>query len=202
MAPRTNATAAAFAPVLKARLIMKSISPGPGLVHRLTCNIHRAPPKPSFTERKASISFWPVFSILLLPGSRCEVEELLTFKPAQNIIRNQGMVKMRPVEMEPAREGSRKRASAWCRRSGLLLLATALAGMVGCSLFAFPPDKKDKEEKKREKAIQKEMESPYRKWLTQEVPYIITPEERSAFLKLSTDDEREQFIEAFWERRN
>jgi len=34
------------------------------------------------------------------------------------------------------------------------------------------------------------------------VPYIITGEERAAFKKLTTDDEREQFIENFWERRN
>ena len=68
-----------------------------------------------------------------------------------------------------------------------------------------PAPKKAKltrEEKKREKAIRKEMESPYKKWLEDEVPYIITPEEKSAFKKLTTDEEREQFIEAFWERRN
>lgn len=59
-----------------------------------------------------------------------------------------------------------------------------------------------REEKRRQKAIRKEMESPYKKWLDEEVPYIITPEEKSAFKKLTTDEEREQFIEAFWERRN
>jgi GWxTD domain-containing protein len=46
------------------------------------------------------------------------------------------------------------------------------------------------------------MESPYKKWLQEEVPYVITDEERGAFKKLSTDEEREQFIEQFWERRN
>jgi GWxTD domain-containing protein len=44
--------------------------------------------------------------------------------------------------------------------------------------------------------------SPYQRWLSEEVPYIITDEERSAFKKLSTDEEREAFIEQFWERRN
>jgi GWxTD domain-containing protein len=62
--------------------------------------------------------------------------------------------------------------------------------------------KLSKEEKRRQKAIQKEMESPYKKWLSEEVPYIITEEERSAFKRLNTDEEREQFIEQFWERRN
>src|SRR5258708_8750607 len=46
------------------------------------------------------------------------------------------------------------------------------------------------------------MESPYKKWLQEEVPYITTSEERAAFKKLATDEEREQFIEQFWERRN
>ncbi len=63
-------------------------------------------------------------------------------------------------------------------------------------------EKLSKDERRRAKAIQKEMESAYKKWLTEEVPYIITDEERAAFRKLSTDDEREQFIEQFWERRN
>jgi GWxTD domain-containing protein len=75
--------------------------------------------------------------------------------------------------------------------------------LVSAFLFASPPpDKQDKEEKKRQKAIQKEMESPYKRWLSEEVPYIITDEERASFKKFTTDDEREQFIEAFWERRN
>jgi GWxTD domain-containing protein len=44
--------------------------------------------------------------------------------------------------------------------------------------------------------------SPYQRWLTEEIPYIIEPKEREAFLKLTTDEEREAFIKAFWERRN
>jgi GWxTD domain-containing protein len=42
----------------------------------------------------------------------------------------------------------------------------------------------------------------YRRWLDQDVPYIITPEERAAFKQLSNDEERDQFIEAFWQRRD
>jgi len=44
--------------------------------------------------------------------------------------------------------------------------------------------------------------NPYRKWLNEDVSYIITDEERSAFKKLQTDAEREQFIEQFWTRRD
>jgi GWxTD domain-containing protein len=45
-------------------------------------------------------------------------------------------------------------------------------------------------------------EAPGRRWLDDEVPYIITAEERSAFLKLTNDTERENFIEQFWRRRD
>jgi GWxTD domain-containing protein len=48
----------------------------------------------------------------------------------------------------------------------------------------------------------KELDTPYKKWLQEEVPYIISDEERSAFLQLQTNEEREQFIEAFWQRRD
>jgi GWxTD domain-containing protein len=48
----------------------------------------------------------------------------------------------------------------------------------------------------------KELDTPYKKWLEEEVPYIITDEERRTFLELQTNEEREQFIEAFWQRRD
>ena len=44
--------------------------------------------------------------------------------------------------------------------------------------------------------------SVYKNWLDEEVVYIISGEERTAFSKLTTDEEREKFIEQFWERRN
>lgn len=59
-----------------------------------------------------------------------------------------------------------------------------------------------RQEKKREKQLFKELDPQYQKWLNEDVVYIITPEERSAFLHLSTNEERDQFIEAFWARRN
>jgi len=42
----------------------------------------------------------------------------------------------------------------------------------------------------------------YKHWLDQDVVYIITDEERKEFLALNTDDEREKFIENFWDVRN
>ena len=60
----------------------------------------------------------------------------------------------------------------------------------------------DKEKKKREDKLRKELESPYKNWLNVDVSYIITDEERQAFKRLSTDEERQQFVEQFWLRRD
>ncbi|HYW47437.1 MAG TPA: GWxTD domain-containing protein [Bryobacteraceae bacterium] len=60
----------------------------------------------------------------------------------------------------------------------------------------------DKQKKKQEDKLRKELETPYRKWLNEDVAYIITDEERSVFKHLQTDEEREQFIEQFWMRRD
>jgi GWxTD domain-containing protein len=50
-------------------------------------------------------------------------------------------------------------------------------------------------------APQRAEASPYVRWLNEDVVYIITDEERAAFQRLVTDEEREKFIEQFWQRR-
>src|SRR5256712_5167803 len=65
-----------------------------------------------------------------------------------------------------------------------------------------PTKKLDKETKRKMKRTLKELDNAYRQWLTEDVTYIISPEERNAFLQLDTNEEREQFIEAFWLRRS
>jgi GWxTD domain-containing protein len=62
------------------------------------------------------------------------------------------------------------------------------------------PDAKQREKNKR--ALKVELSKPYRKWLDEDVIYIITDEERAAFKQLSNDEERDNFIEAFWRRRD
>ena len=90
--------------------------------------------------------------------------------------------------------------------------------ILGAGLVAAPPasaqdsdqakaDKKAakqaaKERIKKDRDLYKELDSQYKKWLDQDVVYIIMPEERTAFLHLTTNEEREQFIEQFWLRRN
>ena len=58
------------------------------------------------------------------------------------------------------------------------------------------------EEKKRMKRLRKELRGPFKRWLDEDVLYIITGDEKKAFFGLATDEERENFIETFWFRRD
>ena len=42
----------------------------------------------------------------------------------------------------------------------------------------------------------------YKKWLQEDVAYIITNEEKKLFVELTTDADRDRFIDHFWEIRN
>jgi GWxTD domain-containing protein len=63
-----------------------------------------------------------------------------------------------------------------------------------------PLSQKDK--KKNSKSLRNELSRRDKIWLDQDVGWIITDEERSAFKQLSNDEERENFIESFWQRRD
>ena len=60
----------------------------------------------------------------------------------------------------------------------------------------------DKQKRQAEDRLRKELASPYNKWLDEEVRWIISDEERTAFKRLQTDDEKQEFIEQFWLRRD
>jgi GWxTD domain-containing protein len=89
-----------------------------------------------------------------------------------------------------------------------------LAGSLACAPSVFGQDSTKnqtdqksakqaaKQKAKSDKDLFKELDSQYKKWLNEDVVYIISPEERSAFVHLTTNEEREQFIEQFWQRRN
>jgi GWxTD domain-containing protein len=66
--------------------------------------------------------------------------------------------------------------------------------------IAKPLTKKQLE--KKQKALEKELMGPWKKWLNEDVVYIITDEEKQAFKRLKTDEERQQFVEQFWLRRD
>ncbi|HWT02361.1 MAG TPA: GWxTD domain-containing protein [Pyrinomonadaceae bacterium] len=78
------------------------------------------------------------------------------------------------------------------RRVSLLLFSLALALP---AVFAQDlPERKTNQKPEVPKA--------YRDWVDKDVTYIITPQEKDAFKKLKTNEEREQFIEMFWRRRD
>jgi GWxTD domain-containing protein len=60
----------------------------------------------------------------------------------------------------------------------------------------------DKEKRDQQKALKAELKGVYKKWVDEDVRWIITDQEMQAFKSLSNDEERDQFIENFWLRRN
>jgi GWxTD domain-containing protein len=60
----------------------------------------------------------------------------------------------------------------------------------------------DKQKRENEKRFREEVGKTYKKWLDEDVRWIITDEERAAFKQLSNDEERDNFIEQFWLRRD
>ncbi|HMG75936.1 MAG TPA: GWxTD domain-containing protein [Pyrinomonadaceae bacterium] len=88
------------------------------------------------------------------------------------------------------------------RRTGRL--AFALLALTFAVPSGLAQKKNDKGQDPSEKArnVKPELKKAYKDWLDKDVAYIITDEERKAFKKLETDDERERFIEEFWRRRD
>ncbi len=60
----------------------------------------------------------------------------------------------------------------------------------------------EKQRKQNSKSLKIELSKTYKKWLDEDVRWLITDEEQKAFKLLSNDEERDQFIEAFWQRRD
>src|SRR5713101_7765517 len=97
------------------------------------------------------------------------------------------------------------------RKTALFIFSAVISLTAASVLRAQDAPKTDKdkqatekaqEKKKSDRKLFKELATPYKKWLDEDVKYIITDEERKAFLQLATNEEREQFIEQFWLRRD
>ncbi len=86
-----------------------------------------------------------------------------------------------------------------------LALAFMLLALAAPTAWAQKNDKDKKNQQdvsERQRNVKPELKQAYKRWLEQDVAYIITDAEKSAFKKLVTDDEREQFIEQFWRKRD
>lgn len=84
------------------------------------------------------------------------------------------------------------------RNLGVFLMLILVLGSIPGALGQEGAKRKDPNERKKKE----ELKSVYKKWIEEDVPYIITDEERKAFKALKTDEERDQFIEQFWLRRD
>ena len=93
------------------------------------------------------------------------------------------------------------------KRMRALALAFSILLSAGAPALARQKDKSKKGDQQqdvpdRPRNVKTEKANMFKKWINEDVAYIITPEEKKAWNKLQTDEEREQFIEAFWRRRD
>lgn len=84
------------------------------------------------------------------------------------------------------------------RNVGVVVMLILTVGTIPGVLAQEKSQGKDRNERKKKE----ELKSVYKNWLDEDVSYIITDEERKAFKALKTDEERDQFIEQFWLRRD
>ncbi len=86
----------------------------------------------------------------------------------------------------------------------LLLLALFAVDLPTAFLYAQaePEGLSPRQQRRRVRKLEKELQGPFRKWLKEDVKYIISREERKSFVELATPEERENFIESFWIRRD
>jgi len=97
--------------------------------------------------------------------------------------------------------------SLLCVLVGWSTIASKAKDQSGNQQQASPTQKSDQKQdtskkKLNERQVLKELATPYKKWLNEDVVYIISDAERKAFLGLQTNEERENFIEEFWQRRS
>jgi len=90
------------------------------------------------------------------------------------------------------------------RNTNLKRLVTVFGLLIVIMSAGFSPIlAKKKRDKEREKSLKLETQDKYlKKWMKQDVKHIITPDEKTAFKQLTSDDERYEFIEQFWLRRD
>ncbi len=86
---------------------------------------------------------------------------------------------------------------------GKLVLSASIIGLSSSFVYAQksqPTPPIDPSQKVRK--VKTELKEAYKNWLEKDTAYIITSEEKKAFKQLQTDEERENFIENFWRRRD
>lgn len=84
-----------------------------------------------------------------------------------------------------------------------LALAIIVLGVGSIGVFAQKSnDTPSEDPTSKARNVKPELKEAYKRWLSTDVAYIITKDEKRAFQALTTDEERENFIENFWRRRD
>ena len=83
------------------------------------------------------------------------------------------------------------------RRVPSMIPAAALALAIAFAVLAWPAP-----QQAPPKGATATQDSPWLKWINEDVAYIVRADERAAFLGLGSGEEREKFIEQFWLRRD
>lgn len=83
-------------------------------------------------------------------------------------------------------------------------LTVFVLGLAGVPAFAQkdPKDAPSQDPTSNARKVKPEPKEAYKRWRNTDVAYIITKDEKRAFDALTTDEERENFIENFWRRRD
>jgi GWxTD domain-containing protein len=82
-----------------------------------------------------------------------------------------------------------------------LLVAGAVAGLIASEASSAQTPKPEHSTSTKQLTFDSRGNE-YKQWLNQDVRWIIAPRERQAFLALSSDQERNEFVRQFWVRRN
>jgi GWxTD domain-containing protein len=88
------------------------------------------------------------------------------------------------------------------RYFSLTILVLSLAAIPVFAQKDKDKDKPNQDPTSNPRNVKPELKEAYKKWRNTDVAYIITKEEKRAFDALVTDEERENFIENFWRRRD
>ncbi|HEV8589982.1 MAG TPA: GWxTD domain-containing protein [Pyrinomonadaceae bacterium] len=88
------------------------------------------------------------------------------------------------------------------RNSSRVAVAFLTFAFAASAALPQQPKRREQDPSEKPRNVKPELKKAYKDWLEKDVAYIITDEERKAFKKLETDDEREHFIEEFWRRRD
>jgi GWxTD domain-containing protein len=91
-----------------------------------------------------------------------------------------------------------KTSGAWAPFLAVMILVLTGAATVA----AWPAKPSQSNAAAKQSETEQSFGPAYAKWLNADVVYIIDQAERTAFLALTSDEERDKFIEQFWERRN